>query len=218
MYAGSALYAANALSVNIAVMGIRCVIIRQKGIDMAKKQVKAETALFPLPVVLVTSTDKSGKPNIITLAWAGIICSEPPMLSISIRPGRYSHGLIKEQMEFAVNIPTSLIVRQTDICGTISGRSHDKFKETGLNPEPAAVIKSPLIKECPVNLECKVKDIIPLGTHDMFIAEIVSVHVDESVVSASGKVDHSKAKPFSYNWGEYWSLGEKIGFYGCSKG
>ncbi len=185
---------------------------------MAKKRIKAETALFPLPVVLVTSTDRSGKPNIITLAWAGIVCSEPPMLSISIRPGRYSHGLIKEQMEFAVNIPTSLIVRQTDICGTISGRSHDKFKETGLSPEPAAVIKPPLIKECPVNLECRVKDVVSLGTHDMFIAEIVSVHVDESAVSASGKIDHSKAKPFSYNWGEYWSLGEKIGFYGCSKG
>ncbi len=185
---------------------------------MAKKQVKAETALFPLPVVLVTSTDSSGKPNIITLAWAGIICSEPPMLSISIRPGRYSHGLIKQQMEFTVNIPTSRIVTQTDVCGTVSGRSHDKFKETGLCAEPASVIKAPLIKECPVNLECKVKDIVSLGTHDMFIAEIVSVHVDESVMSASGKADQSKVKPFSYNWGEYWSLGEKIGFYGCSKG
>jgi flavin reductase (DIM6/NTAB) family NADH-FMN oxidoreductase RutF len=185
---------------------------------MAKKPGKPDAALFPLPVVLVTSVDKAGRPNVITLAWAGMVCSDPPMLSISIRPGRYSHGLIKEQKEFVVNIPTSDIVKETDICGTVSGRDTDKFKMTGLHTEPAKEVKAPLITECPVSLECKVKDSILLGTHEMFIAEIVAVHVEESVMTPSGKVDYGKARPFSYNWGEYWSLREKVGFYGCSKG
>lgn len=184
---------------------------------MAKKSGKPEAALFPLPVVLVTCVDKAGKPNVITLAWAGIVCSEPPMLSVSIRPGRYSHGLIKEQNEFTVNIPTTGIIKETDVCGTISGRNADKFKLTGLHTEPAKEVKAPLIRECPVALECKVRDSKMLGTHEMFIAEIVAVHVEESVLGPSGKVDMEKALPFAYNWGEYWSMGKKVGYYGCSK-
>ncbi len=184
---------------------------------MAKKSGKPEAALFPLPVVLVTCVDKAGRPNVITLAWAGIVCSEPPMLSVSIRPGRYSYGLIKEQKEFTVNIPTTAIMRETDICGTVSGRSEDKFKLTGLHTEPAKEVKAPLIRECPVALECKVRDSRMLGTHEMFIAEIVAVHVEESVLGPSGKIDLAKAGPFSYNWGEYWSIGQKVGHYGCSK-
>ena len=185
---------------------------------MAKKSGKPEAALFPLPVVLVTCVDKAGKPNVITLAWAGIVCSEPPMLSVSIRLGRYSYGLIKEQKEFTVNIPTTAIMKETDICGTVSGRSGDKFKLAGLHTEPAKEVKAPLIKECPVALECKVRDSKMLGTHEMFIAEIVAVHVEESVLGPSGKMDCAKAGPFSYNWGEYWSTGKKVGHYGCSKG
>lgn len=185
---------------------------------MAKKQIKPDAALFPLPVVLVTCTDPSGKPNIITLAWVGMVCSEPPTLSISIRPHRHSYKLIKEQREFTVNIPTVDIMKEADICGMVSGRDSDKFKATGLTPEPAKFVKAPLIKECPVALECRVKHSMSLGTHEMFIAEIVAAHVDESVMTASGKVDYAKARPFSYNWGEYWSLKEKVGFYGCSKG
>ncbi len=184
---------------------------------MAKVQIKAETALFPLPVVLVTCVDKNGRPNIITLAWAGVVCSEPPMLSVSIRPHRYSYGLIKEQGEFVVNIPTVKIMKETDICGTVSGKSADKFSLTKLTPEKAKTVKAPLIKECPVNLECRVKNSVLLGTHEVFISEILTVHVDESVMASSGKVDYMKAAPFTYNRGEYWSLKEKIGFYGCSK-
>ncbi len=184
---------------------------------MAKRQIKAEAALFPLPVILVTCADKTGKPNIITLAWSGIVCSEPPMLSISIRPHRYSYNLIKEQMEFVVNIPTTDIVKETDICGTVSGKDTDKFKLTKLTPEPAKFVKAPLIKECSVSLECKVRDSKLLGTHEIFTGEILAVHIDESVMNVSGGIDYAKAKPFTYNRGEYWSLKEKVGFYGCSK-
>lgn len=184
---------------------------------MAKIQIKPEPALFPLPVILVTCADKAGKPNIITLAWAGMVCSEPPMLSISIRPHRYSYGLIKESGEFVVNIPSSDIMRQTDICGTVSGRDADKFSLTGLTPEKAKTVKPPLIKECPVGLECKVKQALALGTHEVFIGEIQAVHIDESVMAPSGGIDYIKAKPFTFNRGEYWSLKDKIGFYGCAK-
>ena len=183
---------------------------------MAKKERKGDVALFPLPVVLVTCVDKKGKPNIITLAWAGVVCSEPPMISISIRPHRHSYSLIKEAGEFTVNVPTADIVKETDICGMVSGRDTDKFGLTKLTPEPASHIKSPLIKECPVNLECKVKSSVLLGTHEVFLAEVIAVHIDESVMTA-GKIDYAKAKPFSYNLGEYWSIKEKIGHYGCSK-
>jgi len=184
---------------------------------MAKIQIKPEPALFPLPVVLVTCADKTGRPNIITLAWAGMVCSEPPMLSISIRPGRYSYALIKENREFVVNIPTSDIMRQTDICGTVSGKDTDKFALTKLTPEKGKIVKPPLIKECPVNLECKVKDSMILGTHEVFIGEILAVHIDESVTTPSGGIDYNKAKPFTFNRSEYWSLKDKIGFYGCTK-
>ena len=190
---------------------------------MAKIQIKPEPALFPLPVILVTCVDKAGKPNIITLAWAGMVCSEPPMLSISIRPHRYSYGLIKESGEFVVNIPSSDIMRQTDICGTVSGKDTDKFALTKLTPEKAKAVKPPLIKECPVNLECKVKQTLILGTHEVFIGEIVAVHIDESVMTPSNSaenlrgIDYAKAKPFTFNRSEYWSLKDKIGFYGCTR-
>lgn len=184
---------------------------------MSKLQIKPETALFPLPVVLVTSADRKGTPNIITLAWAGVVCSEPPMLSISIRPHRYSYSLIKEGGEFVVNIPTFEIMKETDICGTVSGKDTDKFALTKLTPERAKFTKSPLIKECPVNLECKVKNSILLGTHEMFIGEIIAVHVNDSVTTPSGNIDYAKAKPFTYNRGEYWTLKDKIGFYGCGR-
>jgi flavin reductase (DIM6/NTAB) family NADH-FMN oxidoreductase RutF len=184
---------------------------------MPKKEFKGDIVLFPVPVVLVTCVDKAGKPNIITLAWSGVVCSEPPMVSISIRPHRYSYTLIKEEMEFTVNIPTTDIMKETDMCGIISGRDSDKFSLTNLTPEPARHVKSPLIKECPVSLECKVKSTELLGTHEIFIAEVVAVHIDEAVMAPNGRIDYSKAKPFTYNWGEYWSLKEKIGSYGCSK-
>jgi len=174
-------------------------------------------ALFPCPVVLVTSVNSSGKPNIITLAWAGTVCSEPPMIGLGINPKRYSYTLIDESGEFVVNIPTTSILKSTDLCGTVSGRDVDKFAETGLSPEPSEKVKPPLIKECPVNIECAVKNKIPLGSHHLFLGEVVLVHVDEELLNSSGRIDFTKAAPFVYSMREYWNLKHKIGIHGLSK-
>jgi len=175
------------------------------------------TALFPCPVVLVSCVDSKGKTNIITLAWAGVVCSDPPMLGLGIRPHRYSYGLIEDSGEFVVNIPTVDILKETDFCGVVSGREVDKFSETGLTLKPAEKVKAPIIQECPVNIECIVKKKVPLGTHHLFIGEIVRVHVDQDVLDEKGRIDFSKVSPFVYNQGEYWSLHKKIGVHGFSK-
>jgi len=190
--------------------------IRSKN-QMSKKLRKPSEALYPTPVVMVTCVDKEGKPNIITLAWVGIVCSGPPMIGIAIRPSRYSHKLISESEEFVVNIPTVDLAEETDYCGMVSGRDTDKFKGTGLHAEPSSKIESPLIEECPMNIECKVRQVISLGAHDLFIGEVMAVHVDETVLDEKGRIDYSLAKPFVFNQGEYWSLGEIIGSYGYSK-
>lgn len=184
---------------------------------MAKVLKRPSTALFPVPVVLVTCVDEKGKANIITLAWAGNVCSDPPQIGISIRPSRYSHDLVSRSKEFVVNIPTASIVRETDYCGTVSGRNVDKFAETGFTALPASQVKAPLIKECPVNIECRVKQVVSLGTHDMFIGEVLAVHIDEEFLDKEGKADIAKVNPFSYNHEEYWTLKEKIGSYEFSK-
>jgi flavin reductase (DIM6/NTAB) family NADH-FMN oxidoreductase RutF len=178
---------------------------------------KPFTALFPCPVVLVTCVDSTGEPNIITLAWVGTVCSEPPTIALGIRPTRYSHKLIKNTKEFVVNIPTSEILKETDYCGVTSGREIDKFLETKLTQDPADKVRSPLICECPVNIECKLKDRIPLGAHDLFLGEIVQVHIDQQILDEKGNIDFTKADPFTYNQGEYWSLNKKLGSYGFSK-
>lgn len=178
---------------------------------------KPYTALFPCPVVLVTCVNSIGEPNIITLAWAGTVCSEPPMIGLGIRPSRYSHKLIEEGKEFVVNIPTAEIVKETDYCGVTSGRDTDKFTETRLTAEKADKVKAPLIRECPVNIECILKDVVPLGAHDLFIGEVVQVHIDQTVLDEKGNVDIMKADPFTYNLGEYWNLNKKLGTYGYSK-
>ena len=175
------------------------------------------TALFPCPVVLVTCLDAIGKPNIITLAWAGTVCSEPPMIGLGIRPTRHSHKLIENSKEFVVNIPSTKILKETDYCGVTSGKDADKFSETGLTPEQADKVKAPLIRECPVNMECILKDRIPLGAHDLFLGEIVQVHIDQDILDENGNIDFTKADPFVYNVGEYWSIHKKIGTYGFSK-
>jgi flavin reductase (DIM6/NTAB) family NADH-FMN oxidoreductase RutF len=174
---------------------------------------KPFTALFPCPVVLVTCIDSTGKPNIITLAWAGTVCSEPPTIGLGIRPSRYSHKLIENSKEFVVNIPTTKIIRETDYCGVTSGKDVDKF----LTPEQADKVKAPLIRECPVNMECILKNTLSLGAHDLFIGEIVQVHIDQDILDEKGNVDFTKADPFTYNQGEYWSLHKKLGTYGFSK-
>lgn len=175
------------------------------------------TALFPCPVVLVTCVDSKEKPNIITLAWVGTVCSNPPMMGLGIRPHRHSYGLIERSGEFVVNIPTKDLVKETDFCGTVSGKDVDKFSKTGLTPEPAEKVKPPLIKECPVNIECVVKKIIPLGVHHLVLGEIVHVHVDQEILNEKGRIDFNRASPFVYNQGEYWSLHRKIGAYGFSR-
>jgi flavin reductase (DIM6/NTAB) family NADH-FMN oxidoreductase RutF len=175
------------------------------------------TALFPCPVVLVTCVDSMGEPNIITLAWAGTVCSEPPTIALGIRPSRYSHKLIENSKEFVVNIPTAKILKETDYCGVTSGKDTDKFSETELTPEQPDKVKPPLIRECPVNMECTLKDKLPLGTHDLFIGEIVQVHIDKDILDEKGNIDFTKADTFTYNQGEYWSLHKKLGTYGFSK-
>ncbi len=192
-------------------------IIDKIRISFMKIQKKPWTALFPCPVVLVTCLDDGGNPNIITLAWVGTICSEPPIISIGIRPTRYSYELIKNSKEFVVNIPSTKILRESDYCGITSGKNIEKFSETKLTQQQAEKIKTPLIRECPVNLECKLKDVIPLGAHDLFLGEIVQVHIDEEVLDEKGNIDFKKADPFVFNQGEYWSIDKKLGTYGFSK-
>jgi flavin reductase (DIM6/NTAB) family NADH-FMN oxidoreductase RutF len=189
-------------------------------VDVSKVNLKPTTTMFPLPAMLITCVDASGKPNIITLAWVGIVNSDPPMVSISIRPGRHSHGLIKASQEFVVNIPSEKMIGKVDLCGVVSGRDVEKFSEAELTPMPAQEVSPPLIEECYVNLECKVKRIIPLGSHDLFLGEIVAIHIDDSVLKEKGRIDITKALPVAYCAGthEYWGLGKKLGWYGYTKG
>lgn len=184
---------------------------------MSKQVLPPGEALYPVPVTLVTSIDPATRrPNIITIAWCGIVCSRPPQISVSIRPSRLSHKTISETGEFVVNIPTREILARADLCGIRSGRDTDKFGLCGFTADPASRVTAPLIRECPVNIECKVVSAHRLGTHDMFIGEVLAVHVDDSIKGPDGKIDYAKASPFVYNQGEYWDLGKKAGFYGCS--
>lgn len=185
---------------------------------MPKLELPPSEALYPAPVVLVSCLDKDNRrAGIITIAWCGVVCSNPPLLSISLRPSRYSHKLIKASGDFVINIPTKDLLKKVDLCGICSGARIDKFKACSFTESPSSKISSPMIMECPVNIECVLKDTLKLGSHDMLIGEVVSVHVDDKIVGEEGKIDYKKAKPFVYNQGEYWDLGEKIGFYGCSK-
>ncbi len=185
---------------------------------MSKKlEFSPTTALYPVPVVLVSCIDKSNKKaNIITIAWCGVVCSNPPLLSVSIQPSRYSHALIKQTGDFVINIPSKDLIKKADLCGIRSGKEVDKFKITSFTAVPASKVSSPMIKECPVNIECKLRDTMHLGSHDMFIGEVVAVHVDHDICGSNGQIDYAKAKPFVYNQGEYWSVSKKIGFYGFS--
>lgn len=183
---------------------------------MAKQQWKPSTILNPVPAVMVTCIDREGKPNIITLAWVGTINSEPPMISISVSKARYSYRLIKEKGEFVVNLTTKKLAFATDLCGVKSGRGVDKFKIAKLTPEKAAKVEAPLIKESPVNIECIVRQTIELGSHVMFISEVVAVNVDESLIDEKGKLSLDKADLICYSHGEYWSLDKPLGYFGYS--
>ncbi len=187
---------------------------------MGRKSLSPTPMLFPTPVVLVTCVDEMGQPNIITLAWTGVVNSEPPMIGISIRPQRYSHACVKRSGEFVVNIPTEEMVRKVDACGVLSGREVNKFDSMQWKPIPSEKVIPPLIDECPVQLECKVKEVVSLGSHDLFLGEVVVLHIMEEVQKEKGRIDISKALPLVYCPGahEYWTLGRCIGHYGFTKG
>lgn len=172
--------------------------------------------LFPVPVVMVSCAGKDHKPNIITVAWAGTVCSDPPMLSISVRKERHSYGLLMESRAFVVNIPSARQIRHTDYCGVASGRDVDKFAETGLSAVPASKVNAPLIPECPINLECAVRRTLDLGSHTMFIAEIVAVQVTKHLIASSGRLAIERAGLAAFAHGGYYELGRKLGFFGFS--
>lgn len=181
-----------------------------------KESWKPGTMLSPVPVVMVTCQAKSSLPNIITVAWTGTVCSEPPMLSISIRPSRYSYELIRDSGEFVVNVPSVGLAAATDKCGVLSGRKENKFEVTGLTPMPSQTVKVPLIAECPVNLECRVKQQIELGTHVLFLAEITGVQVSSHLVTKDGRLALEKAGLIAFAHGNYYELGKYIGHFGFS--
>ena len=183
---------------------------------MGKRQFKPGNLLYPVPAVLVSAADKDGNSNLITVAWAGTICSDPPMLSISVRPERYSYHMIRETGEFVVNLTTEELVRAVDFCGVKSGRDTDKWKETGLTPEKASVVNVPLVRQSPVNLECRVLRVDELGSHHMFIAQVVAVDVDEKYMDEKDQFHLSAAKTLAYSHGRYYGLGECLGFFGYS--
>lgn len=172
--------------------------------------------VFPNPVALVTVSDPPDKSNIITLAWVGMACSDPVTVTIAVRPSTYSHGLLVESREFALNIPGTDLVRETDRCGVVSGRDVDKWKLTGLTPEPAIHVKAPLIRECNYALECSIVEILELGAHDLFVGRVVAAHVDDSVVDDNGHVDYAKLDPLAYLPYDYFAVGKQVYRYGQS--
>lgn len=172
--------------------------------------------LYPVPPVMVSCQRSGEKPNIITVAWAGTVCTSPAMVSISVRPERYSYDIIKETGEFVINLTTRELAYATDFCGVKSGRDMDKYKEAHLTPLPSKEIQAPGIEESPVNIECKVKQILELGSHHMFVGEVVSVTIDDRYMDEKGKFHLSKADLITYSHGEYYGLGKLLGTFGYS--
>ena len=183
---------------------------------MSKVSWKPGNMLYPLPAVLVTCRDKQGNDNVLTIAWTGTICSDPAMLYISVRPERYSYPMIRETGEFVVNLTTEELLKATDYCGVRSGRDEDKFRAAGLTKGEAQQVNAPIIMESPVNIECKVKEIVPLGSHDMFIAEVVNVQVSDEYMNEKGTFDLSAAKLLAYSHGRYYEMGAELGSFGYS--
>ena len=183
---------------------------------MGKQHWKAGNMLNPVPAVMVSVSDGNGKNNIITVAWAGTICTNPPMLSISVRPERYSYEMIKSTKEFVVNLTTKDLVRACDYCGVTSGRDVDKFEKMKLTPIKLPNVSVPGIKESPVNIECRVKKIEELGSHTMFIADVVGVTVDDEYMDEKGKFNINDTGLVMYSHGEYFVMGEELGKFGYS--
>lgn len=183
---------------------------------MAKEVWKPGNMLYPLPAVLVSVSDGKGNDNVFTVGWTGTVCTDPAMVYISVRPSRYSYDMIKETGEFVINLTTKDLAYATDYCGVISGRKEDKFKKMGLTKEKAQYVAAPLIKESPVNIECKVVDVTHCGTHDMFLAKVLCVNADKKYMDKQGRFDLAKSKPIVYSHGEYYCIGEKLGRFGYS--
>ena len=183
---------------------------------MPKEMWKPGNMLYPVPPVLVTCHNKKGESNMLTVAWAGTICSTPAMLSISVRKERYSHAMLMETGEFVVNLPTEDLVWETDEAGVRSGRDVNKWESLHLHQEEGKILSVPMILECPVNMECKVKQVLELGSHDLFLAEIVAVHVDSALLNEKKRLQLEKAKLLAYSHGQYFGLGNVLGSFGFS--
>lgn len=182
-----------------------------------KVDLKGSVILNPVPVVIVTSRGKDGKDNVFTVGWVGTVCTKPPMLSISVRPERLSHKYISETMEFTVNMPTSKLTKAVDYVGVRSGKTVDKIKEMNFTMKEGTNVSSPYIDECPVSIECKVKTVLQLGTHDCFIAEVVGSHVNKNLFDEKGKIHLEKADLISYCHGEYFKMDTNpLGSFGYS--
>lgn len=178
---------------------------------------KPGTMIYPLPAVLVSCGETEQEYNLFTVAWTGTVCTNPPMCYISVRPERHSYEIIKRTGEFVINLTTARLARATDWCGVRSGRDYDKFAEMGLKVEAAEVVKAPVVAEAPVSIECRVRQIIPLGSHDMFLADVVNVLVDEEYINPeTGKLELERADMITYSHGEYFRLGQAIGHFGWS--
>lgn len=182
-----------------------------------KQDWKPGTMIYPLPAVMISCGSTPEEYNIFTVSWVGTICSDPPMCSISVRPGRHSYGIIKRNMEFVINLTTEELAQATDWCGVRSGRDYDKFAEMGLTPGKASIVNVPVIEESPLCIECRVKEIISLGSHDMFISDVVNVQADDKYFdSESGRFDMQQARLIAYSHGYYYGLGKPIGQFGWS--
>lgn len=189
---------------------------KRKEKTMGKQHWKPGNMLNPVPAVMVSVTDKEGKSNIITVAWAGTVCTNPPMVSISVRPSRYSYQILEETGEFVINLTNESLVKACDYCGVVSGRDVDKFAKTGLTPIPMEHVHAMGIEESPVNMECKITEKRELGSHTMFIAEVVGVTVDDQYMDETGKFHMNESGLVMYSHGEYFALGKKLGKFGYS--
>jgi flavin reductase (DIM6/NTAB) family NADH-FMN oxidoreductase RutF len=183
---------------------------------MSKTRAKLKNHLYPIPAVPVSCTAGDGRPNIITVAWTGVACGTPPMVSIAINLQRYSHGIIKETGMFCVNIPDKEALYATDYCGNVSGRDVDKFKELGLTPVKGDETGCHYIDECPINMECRVRHGIVLGSHELFIGEVVAVYARDGVLTPEGRVNMGNLELFTYVGPDYYGIGKKLGQYGYS--
>lgn len=182
-----------------------------------KNSWKPGTVIYPLPAVLVSCGATPEEYNLLTVAWTGTVCTSPPMCYISVRPERYSYEIIRRTGEFVINLTTEEMTRAVDWCGVRSGRDFDKFRETGLTPAPAQIVAAPIVAEAPVSIECRVRQLLPLGSHDMFLAEVVNVQVDSRYIDPeSGRFALERAGLIAYSHGEYFALGEAIEHFGWS--